>query len=126
MNSALSICLSICNTVFSGYMLLFSNILHQVRVHFLRKFLLSLQWVKFAFVVKSRFSNFSLNLFFRFFWSCIWWQAFKNLYKWLFCVFKENSYYPQNGGKWGVSGPKTVRLNFFLKLSIEFFWNCTW
>ena len=126
MNSALSICLSICNTVFSGYMLLFSNIFHQVRVHFLRKFLLSLQWVKFAFVAKSRFLNFSLNLFFRFFWSCIWWQAFKNWYKWLFCVFKENSYYPQNGENEVFLGPKQYVWTFFLKLFIEFFWNCTW
>lgn len=44
---------------------------------------------------------------------------------WLFQIFKENSYFAQNGvSKWINFGPKIFIFEYSLKLFIRFFWTC--
>ena len=43
--------------------------------------------------LKSILLNCSPNLFIKFFWDCMWWQAWKSGGKRLFWFFKENSYH---------------------------------
>ena len=76
---------------------------------------------------KSAFLNFSLNLFFRYFWSCGWWQALKNGWKLLFRIFKGKfklcTQSRVNKSFWAL---KSTLPNFFVyQLIVFFFWNCT-
>ena len=51
----------------------------------------------------------------RFFWKFIWWQALKIgfSFKWLFWIFKENSYYAGQEGNGSFLGPKSTLSNYF-------------
>ena len=71
--------------------------------------------------LKSTLLNFSLNLLNRFFWNCTWWHTLKNVLKWLFWSFNQNSYYAQNG----VNGVFWAQNWHFEDMFIRLFYNCT-
>ena len=74
-------------------------------IDFKGKFVLcteSSKWVILGPKIKT--SNFSMNLFFLFFWNYAWWRALKSGWKWWFWIFKESTFYAQNvvnGSFWG-------------------------
>ena len=60
---------------------------------------------------KSSFLNFIQIPLFRFFWNHTWREAFKSDLKWLFWIFKENSYFAKNGVNGSFLYPKSTLLN---------------
>lgn len=75
------------------------------------------KWVIYG--AKSKFLNFTVNLFTKFFRNCTRWQGLK----WQFWICNEN--YDQNEAKGSFLGLKST-LNFPLNLFPRFFLNCTW